>query len=299
VYVAKSNATFVFNPMKLDQAFAQLACNDLGGHLAAYTSLEEQAEVENFYVSNGLLFPSYTPNYWFGAKTTFDLWPTFYWLQRSIPGPDTRNYMHWAIGRDPEPNNLAKNEYCAACNFTSSYQGAWGWSDASCSLPMPYMCRLMDTGALGTLSYQSLKTNTTYTINVSPMTQAEAADFCASQGGHPVYYTSLAEQQEVEAWFTKQGVLIPSYHQLYWLGLTTYNWPNFQTLDKSLPQPSRLSYTHWAESEPKDGQQCAGAHVNLAYGNAWGWMDADCSSKGVALCRALSEFRMAPGPPPG
>jgi hypothetical protein len=180
--------------MKLDHAYAQLACNDLGGHLAAYTSVEEQAEVEAYYVSNGLLFPSYTPNYWFGAKTTYDLWPTFYWLQRSIPGPGARNYMHWGLGRQPEPNNLAGNEYCAACNITLTYQGAWGWSDAACSLPMPYMCRLMDTSAMDTLAYQAPRTNVTWTVSVKPMEQEEAQEFCNAQGGHLAYFTSQAEQ---------------------------------------------------------------------------------------------------------
>ncbi len=41
-FVAKTGASFIFNPMKLDHAYAQMACNDMGGHLAAYTSLEEQ-----------------------------------------------------------------------------------------------------------------------------------------------------------------------------------------------------------------------------------------------------------------
>ncbi len=153
-----------------------------------------QTEVENFYISNGLLFPTYTPNYWFGAKTTYDLWPTFYWLQRSIPGPDNRNYVHWGLGRQPEPNNLAGNEYCAACNLTLAYQTAWGWSDAACSLPMPYMCRLMDNSAMGTLAYQAPKTNVTWTVNMQPMTQEDAQAFCNAQGSHLAYFTSLAEQ---------------------------------------------------------------------------------------------------------
>jgi hypothetical protein len=283
-----TNATFAYNPSRLDQAGAELACNDIGGHLATYSSLEEQIDVESYYLSNGLLFAGNTPSYWFGARSAVDMWPSFYWLQRSIPGPDSRNYMHWGMGASPEPNNLAKNEYCAACNASIGYQGAWGWSDASCSLPMPYMCRIMDTGSLGTLKYVNWKTNTNYTINVNPMTQKDAEAFCATQGGHIALWTGLAEQQEVEGFFIKQGVLIPAYHQWYWLGIEAAQWPKFTSLDKSIPSPSRLTYQHWADGQPNTNQSCGAASMALSYGNAWGWMDADCSWTGPVICKTLS-----------
>ncbi len=96
-------------------------------------------------------------------------------------------------------------------------------------------------------------------------------------------------QTEVEQWFIRQGVIIPTYHQMYWLGLMAYEWPRFLPLDKSLPVPSRITYQHWGDNRPNATEQCAGAHVNLAYGNAWGWLDINCAAKGVALCRSLSE----------
>lgn len=101
----------------------------------------------------------------------------------------------------------------------------------------------------------------------------------------------LSPQTEVEQWFIRQGVLIPSFHQMYWLGLVAYEWPKFLPLDKSLPPPSRITYQHWADNRPNATQQCAGAHVNLASGNAWGWLDVSCSTKAVVLCRSLSEWR--------
>jgi hypothetical protein len=46
MYNASSNATFLYYPMKADQASAEATCNTQGGHLAIYTSLAEQIEVE-------------------------------------------------------------------------------------------------------------------------------------------------------------------------------------------------------------------------------------------------------------
>jgi hypothetical protein len=40
---------------------------------------------------------------------------------------------------------------------------------------------------------------------------------------------SLAEQQEVEDYFQTLGVLLPTFHKQYWVGLTSSNqtWPTF------------------------------------------------------------------------
>jgi hypothetical protein len=46
MYNASSNATFLYYPMKADQAGAEATCNSRGGHLVIYTSLAEQIEVE-------------------------------------------------------------------------------------------------------------------------------------------------------------------------------------------------------------------------------------------------------------
>jgi hypothetical protein len=124
----------------MEQELAQLACNDLGGHLATFTSLEEQVDVEGYYINWGLMFPTYTPSYWIGAESAFDLWPTFYWKQRSFSGPtDGRSYNHF--GAD-EPNNRGYQEYCTVANYTLNYMGANGWSDTLCTAKFPYMCRI-------------------------------------------------------------------------------------------------------------------------------------------------------------
>ena len=48
---SSKNITFLLNLTAVDQATAQQTCQERGGHLAAYTTTAEQAEVEAFYVS--------------------------------------------------------------------------------------------------------------------------------------------------------------------------------------------------------------------------------------------------------
>ncbi len=50
-------------------------CGSLGGHLAYYTSLDEQTDVEAYYTSKGYLLEEYHGSYWMGLRA--DNFPTF------------------------------------------------------------------------------------------------------------------------------------------------------------------------------------------------------------------------------
>jgi hypothetical protein len=105
--------------MKADRASAEATCQVQGGHLAAYTSLAEQIEVEQvrrhlsslsqpelqcgalpsraaaasasrvtpvarctppqYYISSGYMFPTYTLHYWIGLRSNRTDWPLFDW----------------------------------------------------------------------------------------------------------------------------------------------------------------------------------------------------------------------------
>jgi hypothetical protein len=65
---------------------AQQTCNANGGHLAAYSSIAEQAEVESFYLSSGWLLPSFHKQYWLGMTTNSASWPVFKYVDKSLPG---------------------------------------------------------------------------------------------------------------------------------------------------------------------------------------------------------------------
>ena len=52
--------------------------------------------------------------------------------------------------------------------------------------------------------YYNQYTNTTYILNTLPMPATAAEQYCNSQGGHLVSYTSLDEQHEVEDYFVSK-----------------------------------------------------------------------------------------------
>jgi hypothetical protein len=82
--------------------------------------------------------------YWIGYQVPpTDAWPNFTQVDRTTPAS---SYRHWGmalLGNRSEPDNRAGNENCAAANSTLEYGGAWGWSDASCGMALPFMCRLL------------------------------------------------------------------------------------------------------------------------------------------------------------
>ena len=45
-------------------------------------------------------------------------------------------------------------------------------------------------------------------------------------------------QAEVEGYFIDKGVILPTYHKVYFMGLTTPQWPKFKWLDPGVPQLS-------------------------------------------------------------
>lgn len=71
-----TGTSFYFNGSAAKQADAQAACLAAGGHLATYASMEEQAEVEEHYVTTGHLLPACQRAYWLGYKYA-GVWPDF------------------------------------------------------------------------------------------------------------------------------------------------------------------------------------------------------------------------------
>jgi hypothetical protein len=55
--------------------------------------------------------------------------------------------------------------------------------------------------------YNDPHTNTTYILNTLPMPATPAQQYCNSQGGHLVSYTSLDEQRAVEDYFVSKASL--------------------------------------------------------------------------------------------
>ena len=115
--------------------------------------------------------------------------------------------------------------------------------------------------------------------------------------------SKLSEQVEVEQYFVESGLIIPSFHKFYWLGLRTELWPNFTWVDRSAG-PDAGTYEHWGryislgnEPEPNNydapPEYCGGANWTESFGNpsAWGWADYNCDQPFVSMCKLSSELQ--------
>jgi hypothetical protein len=59
----------------------------MGAHLAAFTTLEEQAEVESRFAGMGYLLPAFHKAYWLGLVADVLWQPDRYkWLDKSVQG---------------------------------------------------------------------------------------------------------------------------------------------------------------------------------------------------------------------
>jgi hypothetical protein len=211
---AVSGYEFTLYTTPMNHSAAERECTANGGHLASYTSGQEQRDVEQYYISSFWLLPAWHKAYWIGLSTeSTRSWPRFQWLD-GTPGPDNMTYLHWGTMSPQglqEPNNFErKPELCAAANASQTYSMAWGWADQNCGVKMPFMCKKLQPGAY---VYTSNVTATTYILNTSYAGFMDAEAACNSNGGHLAYFETADEQEEVEAYYVSQGVFIPAYHR--------------------------------------------------------------------------------------
>jgi hypothetical protein len=91
----------------------------MGGHLASWGSYEEQLEVEQYYIKQGLILPVFHRQYWLGLRAVQH--PTFKWLDPFTKPPSSSTYQHWGAR---EPNNAALNEFCGVGNWSQAVRAA-------------------------------------------------------------------------------------------------------------------------------------------------------------------------------
>jgi hypothetical protein len=93
----------------VNQTVAEANCNRNGGHLGAFTMLDEQLEVENYYVNRSWLFPCVGQSYWIGLQTKdAKTWPSFGWTDVMVPRPSGQTYLNWGLNlntNETEPDN--------------------------------------------------------------------------------------------------------------------------------------------------------------------------------------------------
>jgi hypothetical protein len=68
---------FTLYAQQRNASAAEQACQAAGGHLATFSSREEQLDVEQGLADTGYLLPSFHKQYWIGLTTTDDAWPMF------------------------------------------------------------------------------------------------------------------------------------------------------------------------------------------------------------------------------
>jgi hypothetical protein len=139
-----TGAIFYVNLAPLHFDGAELACQKRGGHLATFTTLKEQQEVEMALVSGGYLKPNFHQFYWTGLKKISG---SFQWSDYMFRGVMTaKHYQNWGTykpGGFKEPYTAGGvAEDCGGSNFTQSVNGVWGWSSAACSASYVSVCRV-------------------------------------------------------------------------------------------------------------------------------------------------------------
>ena len=256
------------------------------------------------------MFGTYHKHYLMGLTATE--WPEFNWTDITVmpPSAGPAAYRHWGRNmpsgtREPYQTNPPEN--CGVSNFTQRYgvPSAWGWSDVNCLDKFIFMCRINKPG-LQPISYTNTTTGMKYTLNTMKMNFSTAEAACNLQGGHLVSYSNLEEQQEVENFFVKSGLLFPTCHLTYWMGLATDMWPQFTWLEPRSPDLTQGdTHQNWGTylpttfpAEPNQllgDEYCGAANYTEIKNGAWGWADATCESQLTSMCKIPRRHRVLPG----
>ena len=296
---------YVLNTKPTSFSSAEQFCQGQGGHLAAFNSLEEQLEMENYFIEKGFLLPYYHTEYLMGMKAS--PWPQFNWTDKYLPPLSPYNsslYYNW--GYDGMVNRTAPRKQgntCAVANFDSILNGAWGWLDVRCADPYTFICRVHAPCSVVPPAYMAATTNATFQYFPCNLTYDKAELQCNRVGGHLASYSAMYEQKEVEKWYSGNGYLLPVNKTFYWMGLkanvTAVSSPGpeyFNWLDPTVPDlHAPTAYMHWGPSgQPDNGiptELCAGGNFSEAYNAASGWTDFNCSLATEFMCRQIP-----PGP---
>ena len=93
----------------------------------------------------------------------------------------------------------------------------------------PFPCPMHPAAPLVAPTYTTQSTNVTFQL-LTDLSDARTAELsCLQRGGHLATYASQAEQTEVEQYYIKAGYIIPTFHQFYWLSLSSnyMDYPDF------------------------------------------------------------------------
>ncbi len=95
-----------------------------------------QADVEQYYITNGFLFPEFNQHYWMGLNASTGAGP-WNWISPDVPSSQIGSYRHWATSQP-----AAGASTCGVGNWNTSYGGAWGWLNTACENRLVSICRI-------------------------------------------------------------------------------------------------------------------------------------------------------------
>lgn len=144
--------------------------------------------------------------------------------------------------------------------------------------------------------YTSAVTGTSFRLNTAKLNFSAAEAECSRIGGHLASFSSIDEAVDVEQYYIQQGFLFPEFNQYYWLGLnSSADTGSYKWIGPDVPPTP--AYNGWATGQPAANQGMCGAGAAARnVGGTWGWMNRQCSTRYVSVCRINREQRW-PGLP--
>jgi hypothetical protein len=136
----------------LDVHGSSRGCHELpeAAHHCLLCAQDSLQRCSNTCASHDTARPRTLQVYWMGLSSDRRSYPRFRWLDPSTPSLAlASSYKHWGLmmpQNQYEPFAVFPPEYCGVGNFSQTYQGASGWSDANCDNIFVSICQIRRGG---------------------------------------------------------------------------------------------------------------------------------------------------------
>ncbi|XP_077477466.1 C-type lectin domain family 6 member A-like [Stigmatopora argus] len=225
---------------------AKYDCLGKGGHLAIIRDIKERTWMESqIYTSH-----------WIGLTTQkIGSWE---WIDGT---PLKAGLMNWNAG---QPDNSGFEN----CGDISSLEG--GWSDTSCYVKQPYICKRNKACQQGWLGYK----DSCYYISNVQKSWGEAKVDCSNKRGQLVIIRNIEEKKWLHSKLSRTT---------YWIGLSsTSDHRKWFWVDET---PLNPNVANWSKGQPDNrsgNENC----VEMWHGNSYRWNDRNCKFNRRYICKS-------------
>ena len=160
--------TFYLNTTPSSFNEAEEGCKKGGGHLAAFESADEQAEVEQYYISNGYLMSAHV-FYWIGLNKTGAAWG---WVAPDVPASSLTTFNNWGTQGSDACGGATTSP---AGKSSATFGATWSWTSKACNMQQVYICRMAPPGEF---HYTTTKYKSEYVLNTQPASFNNALQQC-------------------------------------------------------------------------------------------------------------------------